>query len=302
MSALDVLERPVELTVHGATHAGMKRSENQDYFLVAELSGDPAAPVRQSPNGGAGGSFRLGEEGALLLVADGMGGAAAGALASRLASEWVHQELAAAWAPERNRSPERFASLLRSAAERANRRLHEHSLGSPECRGMGSTLTAAGVLDGFLYIAQVGDSRAYLVRGGVATQLTRDQSLVQQLVDSGSMTEEEAERSVHKNVILQAMGVEPSVQAELTYQALRRGDLLLLCSDGLTGTMRGDEIARIAGMAPDLESLCAALIRLANERGAPDNVTAVAMRVDGLGVLDPTAEDTVGRQVYNPTL
>jgi protein phosphatase len=164
---------------------------------------------------------------------------------------------------------------------------------------MGTTATVAGVLGSDLYLAQVGDSRAYLVRNGVTTQITKDQSLMQRLVDAGELTEEEAEQSERKNIILQALGPDPRVKVDLTWQPLCRGDLLLLCSDGLSGQVKKEEIGELAGRVSDLSELCASLITLANERGGPDNITAVAARFTGEGLDEPpTNGGSVGHQVY----
>jgi serine/threonine protein phosphatase PrpC len=301
-----VLDAPVRLAVAGRTDVGRQRAENQDDFLVADLGaptpqdGVLLRPEKHDGRGLAGGEFVLGPLGALLIVADGMGGAAAGGLASRLATLWIHQELAAVWSAERSRTPGVFAAALRGAVERANGRIHQQSIDNPDFRGMGTTATAAGILDGYLYLAQVGDSRAYLVRAGEATQLTRDQSVVQALIDAGTMTEEEAERSNRRNVILQALGTQRQVEVDLTYQPVRRGDALLLCSDGLSRVVRREELAGLVDSVPDLHALAGQLVALANERGGPDNVTVVVARLDGDGLAPPSADDAVGRRVFEP--
>jgi protein phosphatase len=157
---------------------------------------------------------------------------------------------------------------------------------------MGTTVTLAGVFGTDLILAQIGDSRGYLVREGRAIQLTRDQSLTQRLVDAGELTEEEAERSERRNIILQALGPDARVRVDLSHQSLRRGDLLVMCSDGLSGSVKKDEIAELAVKYPELPALCSRLIDLANERGGPDNITVVAARFDGdaLPVADGTGE------------
>ncbi len=307
MTVPDIAVRPIQILADGQTDAGQKRGENQDNFLIADLS-------LAAPDGGFllasdgsdrhnvdGGGFVLGPKGALIVVADGMGGAAGGRIASKLAMQWIYREMAARWGADRNDSPPRFATHLREAVEQANARIHEQSLQTPELRGMGSTATAVGVLDGFLYIAQVGDSRAYLVRDGKIHQLTRDQSLVQELVEAGTMTEAEAEASSHANVILQALGVENEVRVDLTYQQIRRGDTVLACSDGLFKVVRNDGIARTLAQAPDLNAACAELIALANAKGGPDNITVAAARFDGFGLQPAQETDAVGRQPFTPS-
>lgn len=165
---------------------------------------------------------------------------------------------------------------------------------------MGTTVTAAGVFGSDLYLAQIGDSRAYLIRGAEAIQLTKDQSLMQRLVDAGELTEDEAEQSERRNIILQALGPDPRVKVDLTYQSIRRGDTLILCSDGLSGLVRREEFAQLAGRHSDPQSLCGALIDLANERGGPDNITVITARFDGEGLPEPDGAKGVGYQAYQP--
>lgn len=304
MSAPDIAGRPVQVRADGHTHPGQKRTENQDNFLIADLTvaapdgGFLLASDGSDRHNTDHGGFVLGHKGALIVVADGMGGAAGGRLASKLAVQWIYRELAARWTADRSDSPPRFAAHLRTAVEQANTRIHEQSRQIPEYRGMGTTATAVGVLDGFLYIAQVGDSRAYLLRGGDFRQLTRDQSLVQEMVEAGTLRPEDAETSSHANVILQALGVEDQVRVDLTYQQLRRGDVLLACSDGLFKVVRNEEIGRVVAQAADLDAACAELIALANARGGPDNITVALAQFDGFGLQPPHDGDTVGRQPF----
>lgn len=272
------------LSVAGRSDAGRRRSENQDHFLIADLTPlEGGLLVR--PGAGAVASdvtarVSVGERGVLLLVADGMGGAAAGRLASGLASTFIFADLQEGWQDELEPLPERFTARLKQAVENANRRIQQHALRNPETTGMGTTATVAGVLGGHLYLAQVGDSRAYLLRGDHALQLTRDQSLVQQMVDAGAMTAEEAERSTHGNVILQALGVDAQVTVAMSDQQLLPGDVLLLCSDGLYRVVRPEELPQLVQESPDPARACERLVALANERGAPDNVTVIVARLE----------------------
>jgi len=165
-------------------------------------------------------------------------------------------------------------------------------------RGMGTTTTAVGVLGDHVYLAQVGDSRAYLIRGGRAYQLTKDQSLMQRLVEAGELTEEEAARSERRNIILQALGPDPKVKVDLTHQEIRRGDVLVLCSDGLSGQVKKEEIAEIVNSERDLQAACDRLIALANQRGGPDNITVITARFDGEGLRSAGGEGEVGHQLY----
>jgi PPM family protein phosphatase len=232
------------------------------------------------------------------MVADGMGGAAAGELASAMAADLIYRHMSTAWARDETATAARFAFRMKEAVELANTQIYIYAREHPEVRGMGTTVTAAGVLGNNLYLTQVGDSRAYLVRGAEAIQLTKDQSLMQRLVDAGELTEDEAEQSERRNIILQALGPDPRVKVDLTYQSIRRGDTLILCSDGLSGLVRREEFASLARKHRDPAALCAALIDLANSRGGPDNITVVTARFDGEGLPEPTGAEGVGYQAY----
>jgi PPM family protein phosphatase len=273
----------VRATLYAVTDPGLTRDHNEDTFLVADLATSEA--VRGSQRD----LHALGPHGALYLVADGMGGAAAGELASEMAAVEIHRHMAATWRADPILSEDRFAHHLRTAVEAANALLHGYAKEHLEVRGMGTTATVAGVHGDRLYIAQIGDSRGYLVRGNVARQLTRDQSLTQRLVEVGELTEEEAETSERRNIILQALGPDPDVRVDLSWQSLQQGDVLIICSDGLSTVVRRDEIAAAVRDEPDLEKLCSSLVDLANERGGPDNITVVAVRFEGEGL--PSASD-----------
>lgn len=288
---------PIRVEVCGASDPGVQRSENQDSFIIADLSEGQPTPGPGRPASGTSMETRqvvLGSMGLLLMVADGMGGAAGGRVASRMATSHVLSAMTETWLHERGPSPERFVSCLREAVRSSNTLIHEQSSRHPTYQGMGTTATVAGVLEDYLYLAQIGDSRAYLVRGGQCTQLTWDQSFENYAVDSGLMSPEEVQQSVHKNTILQALGPSPDVAVDLTFQHLRRGDLAVLCSDGLFRVVTEDEIASVA--SSDLVSACRALLDLAVARGAPDNVTVLLARFDGEGLQEPGPGDPVGRQ------
>jgi protein phosphatase len=281
----------LRVTVFAKTDLGQSRDHNEDTFLVADLSTGRSSlmpDVRE---------HEVGPRGSLFMVADGMGGAAAGELASAMAADVIYRHMSTAWTSDGEVSAQRFAYRMREAVELANGELFRYAAEHPDVRGMGTTVTVAGVFGTDLYLAQIGDSRGYLVRGGRAIQLTRDQSLMQRLVDAGEMTEEEAERSERRNIILQALGPDPRVRVDLSLQALRRADLLVMCSDGLSGLVRKDEIGERAAKQPDLAALCTELIDLANSRGGPDNITVVAVRFSG-DVLPEADDSDVGYRTY----
>lgn len=283
-----------EIVVHvfGRTDVGRTREHNEDCFIVADLTTMNATlqpEVRtHSP----------GERGTLFMVADGMGGAAAGEIASAMATEVVVAELDQRWRHAADASPETFARALKAATEAANAKIHRYASEHPENRGMGTTATIAGILGDTLYLAQVGDSRGYVIRAGMALQITKDQSLMQKLIEAGELTAEEAEVSERRNIILQALGPEPIVKVDLTSQQVRRGDTLILCSDGMSGQMRAADIARIVSEEPDLVEVCKKLIDLANENGGPDNITVIAARFEGEGLRPPTADEIPEHQAY----
>jgi protein phosphatase len=227
-----------------------------------------------------------------------MGGAAAGELASAMAADLIYRHMATAWANDEAGTAARFAYRMKEAVELANTEIYAYAREHPEVRGMGTTVTAAGIFGNHLYLTQIGDSRAYLVRGVEAIQLTKDQSLMQRLVDAGELTEDEAEQSERRNIILQALGPDPRVKVDLTYQSIRRGDTLILCSDGLSGLVRREEFATLARQHADPPALCAALIDLANARGGPDNITVITARFDGDALPEPDGIEGVGYQTY----
>jgi protein phosphatase len=284
----------VKMSVFGKTDLGRTRDHNEDSFLVADLT------TREASLQPAVREHTVGPKGTLLLVADGMGGAASGEVASQMAIEAVYQHLLTTWCAEDGTGPDVFATRLREAVEETNRKIYTAARERPEHKGMGTTATAVGVLVDQLYVAQVGDSRAYLVRGGEATQITKDQSLMQRLIDAGELTEEEAEKSERKNIILQALGPDQKVKVDLTHQPLRHGDIIVVCSDGLSGQVRREEIAQVVS-APDkdLVDASAELIDLANARGGPDNITVIIARLSGDGLDEPREGDRVGHQAYH---
>lgn len=281
--------------IGGRTATGRQRRENQDDFLVADLGGGVVLRADEDPQAGWRGELLVDTRGTLLTVADGMGGAAAGSLASRLTTLWLHQEMLSLWSGASMRSLDTFAATLRAAVERTSQRVHAQAMNDPDLHGMGSTVTAAGVLGGHACLAQVGDSRGYLLRAGECHQLTRDQSMVQALVDAGTMTEAEAEASDRRNVILQAIGTTARVKVELSHVQLRRGDTLLLCSDGLSRMITRAEFAALAVESHHPQQLCDALVALADERGGPDNITAVMAHFSGEGLQPPEPGEPVVR-------
>ncbi|HVE68902.1 MAG TPA: Stp1/IreP family PP2C-type Ser/Thr phosphatase [Solirubrobacteraceae bacterium] len=214
------------------------------------------------------------ERAPLFAVADGMGGARAGEVASKIVVETLAEGL-----PETGSDEERLAAAVREA----NARIHDLARAEPDRAGMGTTVTAAYVGDDGVAVAHVGDSRAYRLRDGELERLTHDHSLVAELVRRGKLTEEEAEEHPQKSVITRALGPEAAVDVDRCTFPARDGDLFLLCSDGLTGMVPEDRIAEILAGADSLRAAAQALIREANERGGRDNITVVLFRVEEVG-------------------
>ena len=292
MSLFGSNSKPIHVSLFGKTDVGRTRDHNEDCFIVADLSTKNASlqpEVRE---------HELGPKGTLLCVCDGIGGHAAGEVASDMATKSIYTHMANVWGDDAENTPQQFAYRMKEAIELTNAQIHQYAKEHPETRGMGTTVTAVGILGPSIYLTQVGDSRGYLVRKGEAIQLTKDQSLMQRLIDAGELTEEEAEKSERRNIILQALGPDPKVRVDLTHQELRKGDAVVLCSDGLSGQVKKPEIAKIVTENQDLQQACSALIALANERGGPDNITVIIARFSGDGVEDVGSEDPVGHTIF----
>ncbi len=275
----------VMLRVFGRTDVGQVREHNEDNFLVADLTKASRGLMEVDR------TQLVGERGTVLGVCDGMGGAAAGEVASQLAVDIVYERMLAGDPPE---SRDELASRLVGAIETAGLRIFSEAKADRTRRGMGTTATIAALMDDHLFLGQVGDSRGYLLRGDRLVQVTRDQSLVNQLIEAGQLTEEEAETFEHNNIILQALGTAESVQVDLTFVELKKGDTLLLCSDGLSGMVRNDEIREVLRAIDDPLEACRELTDRANQAGGHDNVTVVIARFEGASLDEPTAEDIAG--------
>lgn len=269
------------IKVFAQTDIGRARDGNEDSFLVGDFSSEqgnrlPKIMEFSSSNGIP-----------IFMVSDGMGGAAAGEVASGLAVKTAREKL-------RDLQPageSRFVEQLVQALEAANHAILEHAKAHPQMRGMGATATLAGIFQGKIYIAQVGDSRAYLIRQTMIQQLTRDQSFVNQLIEAGKITEEEAEIHPRRNVILQALGNQRKLTVAVVCIQPCAGDYLLLCSDGLSGLVKKEEIREIVTAAPDLPEAVQRLIMLANERGGPDNITVILGRFSASGLPAPKEKE-----------
>lgn len=264
----------LSIEVVGETDKGRVRPGNEDN-LIHE---DPNSPLARG-------------QGTLLVVSDGMGGHAAGEVASEIAVNTIHTTF------YRNRGLP-VAEAVRDAIVTANTAIYEAAQRNMERAGMGCTVVALVVQGADLTIGHVGDSRAYLIRDGVATQLTLDHSWVAMQVHEGILTPEQAEHHPNRSVLMRALGRYPAVEVDVSNRKLRAGDVLLVCSDGLTGMVTDAEIAEYASRIPP-QALPRQLIDLANSRGAPDNVTVLigaitrASAMAPGGVADPYSATTI---------
>lgn len=227
----------------------------------------------------------------VFVVADGMGGARAGEVASQVAVEAFEEGL-----PRAGTAEERLTEVV----QEANRRIHALSRAQEERQGMGTTLTAAMLEDSTIAIAHVGDSRAYLFRQGELHRLTQDHSLVAELVRRGKLTEEQAEEHPQRSIITRALGIEPSVEVDTWSYPARDGDVLLLCSDGLTSMLSEEQIVSVLGSHPDLSSMARALVRSANEAGGRDNITVILTRLEESSAGEADQPTSVGIPAGSP--
>jgi len=272
---------PLKVHSFGMTDRGKARATNEDQFLIAEMA--KVLHVRQTSLAHA--SQQLGHErGYLFLVADGMGGHAAGEKASALAIDSVEAFMLDRfkwffhpWGKE----GEELQAEFKSALAGADSRLIAEATANPACKGMGTTLTMAYSLDHELYVVHVGDSRCYLGRGGALERITRDHTLVQEMVSRGVLQPEEAAHHHLRHVISNAIGGhEAGVKVDVHKLHLEPGDLLLLCSDGLTEMVPDKDVHDLLRSEPDVRKACERLIAEANNRGGKDNVTVVLARYE----------------------
>ena len=241
----------MRISCAGNTDVGVVRSGNEDSFLLDCAQG-------------------------LFIVADGMGGHAAGEVASEMAVQIVSRELGSL----RGLSDGEAAAKMRTAIRKANAAIFDRTLAEHDKRGMGTTTTVMVLFSRRYLIGQVGDSRAYLLREGHLLQLTKDHSYVQEQVDAGLLTPEQARTHPYSNVITRCVGANEDVAPDVYFGNLESKDVVLLASDGLTGMLEDDQIATIMSAEENPESCVNKMIADANRRGGLDNITAIVVRVD----------------------
>jgi serine/threonine protein phosphatase PrpC len=268
----------LSITVGAASDVGQVREHNEDSFLVGDLDSGKLIELAEPWQADA-------DRGPLIVVCDGMGGVEGGEVASDLAAQSIWREMKAT---PGTRDPEVFARLLRRATRVANHDVHAMAKREPGLHGMGTTVSAAGIVGDRLVVATVGDSRAYVLRAGEIVQVTRDQSLSDALIAAGH-DRELAERA--GSAILQALGVGEDVEPSLSIIELRRGDRVLLCSDGLHGLV-GDPALRLLMSAPhSIAEAVSLLVTAARAAGGSDNITAVVADVGGDRLAAPKSDD-----------
>ncbi|MEZ5305635.1 MAG: protein phosphatase 2C domain-containing protein [Pyrinomonadaceae bacterium] len=289
---------------HATSHVGRVRTGNEDNFLILNVSEssywtieeDEGALIVESQR------FEIDDRGVVLAVSDGMGGALAGEVASKMAVETVTQVLLHE-DPDKTISPDNFGESLVGklfeAISFANHKIHLKGR-EPEYHGMGATFTGVTITPDGVGLIQIGDSRAYLIRNGKIYQVTKDQSLVQQLVDSGQITEEEAETHVMRNVILQALGAQNEIDPVAAKFIPSRDDVLVVCSDGLSNKVDPGKLQQIVYENIDnLKMAAVELVKEANDRGGEDNITLVIAKLSGSGLVEAD-DDEIRLDVIGP--
>lgn len=236
------------MVIHGKTDIGQKRNVNQDAFFVDNITDDVG----------------------MLVVCDGMGGENGGNIASEMACDTASQKIRRGYRPQMDGNSIR--NLLITAVNTANSAIYAKAKEQPELAGMGTTIVACIVTPSMAYIAHVGDSRAYIHNAEETLQVTKDHSIVQVLIEQGKLSKLDAKRHPQKNLITRAVGVDPSVSVDYIEADLSPGDLVLLCTDGLTN-MCSDEEIRSLLLANSPGTICGSLIEAANRAGGSDNIT-----------------------------
>jgi PPM family protein phosphatase len=246
----------------GDSNVGMKRAHNED-------------------------SFYLPESERLAIVADGMGGHASGEVASRMAVETIagffkatQEEQQLTWPFKMDRGNRYDINRMVTAIKLANLKIHEQAQKDPRCHGMGTTVVSALFLDNALVVGHVGDSRLYRRREGALEQITEDHSLLNDYIKMKHLSPDEIAAFPHKNVIVRALGMKDTVQVDVHMDTPRMDDVYILCSDGLSGMVKDDDISGILVDETDLDAMCERLIGTANKNGGLDNITVVAIRVE----------------------
>ena len=287
---------PPTRTIHlqGVTDVGCSRSGNEDCFIIQRL-GDPPSELNTNPisDGDCG-------NGILAAVSDGMGGAAAGEVASSTGLLILRDHILANAELLQEGDPSMVVTILESGVQLANKTIYDSAQADPNLSGMGATVTAAYLQHDVAYMFQIGDSRAYALRGISFEKITRDQSFVGQLLEMGTITEAQAAKHPQRNLILQALGAPDELKVDVTYLPVCKGDFLLLCSDGLYSELTPDvlqgQVKTLLEHKDELILVLTSLVDSANKAGGRDNITVLGLRcLDGYPKREP-GEDPRYRQ------
>lgn len=283
--------------IHATSHIGRVRRGNEDNYLLLNITTSKAWTSSQEPDEFIieSQTFEVDENGIVLAVSDGMGGALAGEVASKMAVETVSEKILTDDV-DKTLAPENFNDCLigklYDATVYANYLIHQQGRSDAQYQGMGATFTGVGITREAVDVIQVGDSRAYLVRAGKIYQVTKDQSLVQQLIDAQQISAEEAETHTLKNVILQALGAQNEIYPVSARLVPHRDDVLLLCSDGLSNKVTAAQMQKLVlDNAGHLEIACAELVKEANANGGEDNITVIIAKMMGESLQPASGEE-----------
>lgn len=281
---------------HATSHVGRVRRGNEDNYLLLSISSAKTWTSSQDANEFIIESqkFEVDAEGVILAVSDGMGGALAGEVASKMAVDTISQVFLDD-DPEKTLTPDTdnqtLVGKLYEATLYANHLIHQRGRTDPQFAGMGATFTSVGITLEAVDLIQVGDSRTYLIRNGQIHQVTKDQSLVQQLIDAQQISPEEAETHTLKNVILQALGAQKEIYPVSSRLTPQRDDILLLCSDGLSNKISAPVMQKIVVKnINQLQIAAAELVKEANDNGGEDNITLILAKLTGDSLPEATEE------------
>jgi PPM family protein phosphatase len=277
------------------THPGRVRKNNEDAYLLSALDGDE--PLLNAPAK----PLNVGGPGLLAAVADGMGGAAAGEIASREGLAAMNLHLFGHWGRRgKDNAEATLVKALEGAVEAASTAVLRYSDDDRTARGMGSTLTATVIWNDSAYVAQIGDSRAYMLRGGQLYQITVDQTLVNDMIASGALTPEQAKTHPQRNMITQALGSPQPLQVVMYKVQLRRGDRLLCCSDGLHGEVADERIQEVLAQGLSPRRSLEILLQAALDHGGRDNITGILLALNDPALLLP--EEGEAPRISSPKL
>ncbi|MFY9225944.1 MAG: protein phosphatase 2C domain-containing protein [Blastocatellia bacterium] len=274
----------ITTSVVGITDIGLVRSNNEDCLLISDpYTGQYLSEDYQN-------NYPVEYNRLLVAVSDGMGGAEGGEIASKLTTYMMQSELP--------RLPRRLSpqSRLSAAIEEANTIVREERKADSRLHAMGATITAVLIEQDMAYIAEVGDSRAYIMRNGRLKQLTTDQTMIQVMLDSGMITPQAAANSANRNILLQSIGGQEYLQVAVNAIELKRDDLFLLCSDGLSGKISTEDMTDILNSGESLNIVAKEMVELAKERGGEDNISVILVRLTGEG-LKPHSQETLSRAI-----